>query len=548
MHRTSVPQESSFLMGLANDTPCSWKEQMEDRMRRLEAAVLQSNGSHNVIPNQVTTVDVPMNDQPRLISADQSTPSRQHSDRPGKVTLNLSCSLGAFPAASITDVTFVDDGLDPSVRPDLISCNVISLASAVDCFAFYKDYLDQYMHYLFSESDTLATVRARSSFLTVAICTVASFCTGSGEYEACLKVFTTEVSRKLFADKYVFDDVRALAIGALWLNDISSALNGLAVRIGTQLDLHRCITKMPFTKLECHDRTRLYFQVYLCDHHCSLIYGRPPMTTEFRSLKGPGAFLQSEFSSQTDLNLISQVEFWSINRRIYHLFGSDIESEIVNQRSIEFGRLNEALDKWREDWKEIVGMSPRIFDLYFSSAKLYLYSHVFRGPSLAQSPAGINGTENLAQHATDAALQVLHCAVDGTEDPSWLQKLPFYFGTMIAFACVCLIRTSLQESREESVRTSEIVLYLSRLSQILQSTAMDSSSSHPLANIAKSLESATKEREQPANADANAVNGEDTLDFGFDFDMFANNPFNLTFPGGEDNWMFCPDQIDTSQF
>lgn len=272
------------------------------------------------------------------------------------------------------------------------------------------------------------------------------------------------------------------------------------------------------------------------------------MTTEFRSLKGPGAFLQSEFSSQADLNLISQVEFWSINRRIYHLFGSDIESEIVNQRSIEFGRLNEAVDKWREDWKDVVGMSSRIFELYFYSAKLYLYSHVFRGPSLAQSPAGINGAENLAQHATNAALQVLHCAVDGTEDPSWLQKLPFYFGTMIAFGCVCLIRTSLQESREESVRTNEIVLYLSRLSQILQSAEMDSASSHPLANIAKSLEAATKEREQPSNADANAVNGDDVLDFGFDFDMFANNPFNLTFPGGEDNWMFCPDQIDASQF
>jgi hypothetical protein len=272
------------------------------------------------------------------------------------------------------------------------------------------------------------------------------------------------------------------------------------------------------------------------------------MTTEFRSLKGPGAFLQSEYSSQSDLSLISQVEFWSINRRIYHLFGSDIESEIVNQRSIEFGRLNEALDKWRQDWQAVVMMSQRIFELYFYSAKLYLYSHVFRGPSLAQSPAGINGTEDLAQHATDAALEVLRCAVDDIDDHSWLQKLPFYFGTMIAFASVCLIRTSLQEGQDNDSRTHQIVRYLTSLSQILQASEMDESSSHPLANIAKSLEAATKDRAQSADQFVNGTNSEDMLDFAFDFDMFANNPFNLTFPGGEDNWMFCPEQIDTSNF
>ena len=521
---------------------------MEDRMQRLEDALLQGNRTHSTLQTGFATIDVPINGNGTYFESNQITQPQPNNDRPGKVTLNLSCSLGAFPAASITDVTFADDALNPAVKPDLISCNLISLAEASEYFAFYKENLDVHMHYVFSANDTLASVRARSSFLTAAICTVVTYCTGYTTYKNCSKAFTNEVSRKLFATEYDFDDVRALAIGALWLNDISSALNGLAVRIGTQLDLHRCITKMPFTKELCHIRTRLYFQVYLCDHHCSLIYGRPPMTTEFRSLKGPGAFLQSEYSSQADISLISQVEFWSINRQIYHLFGSDIESDIVNQRSIEFGRLNEALDKWRLNWQTVVTMSQRIFDLYFYSAKLYLYSHVFRGPSLAKSPAGSVGTENLAQHATDAALEVLRCAVDDTDDQSWLQKLPFYFGTMIAFACVCLIRTSLQDGQEINNRTNQIVRYLTSLSQILQSSAMDQSSSHPLANIAKSLEAATKDRPQSANQVVDGTNAENMLDFAFDFDMFANDPFNLTFPGGEDNWMFCPEQIDISKF
>ena len=83
------------------------------------------------------------------------------------------------------------------------------------------------MHYLLTEDDSLASIRERSSLLTTAICTVATFCMGSKEYHQCLKMFTNEVSRKLFSDKYEFDDVRALCIGALWLNDVSSVLNGL---------------------------------------------------------------------------------------------------------------------------------------------------------------------------------------------------------------------------------------------------------------------------------------------------------------------------------
>ena len=200
---------------------------MEDRMRRLEDALLQSNGITNILPSNIATLDVPMSEATSLINSNSITGTPNISDRPGKVTLNLSCSLGAFPAASITDIAFTDNTSDPSFRPDLISCNVISLTSANEYFVFYREHLDHHMHYLFSDNDTLATVRARSSLLTAAICTVASFCSGSRDYQNCFKAFTDSVSRKLFADKYDFDDVRALAVGALWLNDISSALNGM---------------------------------------------------------------------------------------------------------------------------------------------------------------------------------------------------------------------------------------------------------------------------------------------------------------------------------
>ena len=96
-------------------------------------------------------------------------------------------------------------------------------------FAFYKSQLDPYLQHVLAENDTLDIVRSRSPILTAAICTVAAFCTDSPGYDASLKCLKDEVARKVFAVKYEFDDVRALCVGALWLRDISSALNGLGM-------------------------------------------------------------------------------------------------------------------------------------------------------------------------------------------------------------------------------------------------------------------------------------------------------------------------------
>ena len=253
--------------------------------------------------------------------------------------------------------------------------------------------------------------------------------------------------------------------------------------------------------------------------------------------------------------LISQVELCSINRRIFNLYGSDIESTIVTERFTELSRLNDALDKWNEDWRDAITLgdkvashSQHLFDVYLDSAKLYLSSHVFRGPSLAASPAGSSETEDLAGYAAESALSILRCAVDGQEDNSWLETLPCYFGTMIAFTCVCLIRTSLSTDSPTDSKTNEILRLLHRLAQRLQVSHLASSTTHPLSNIAKGLEAAIKERNQSFQQTQSEMNSNGMYDFAFDFDMFANDPLNLSFPGPEDNWMFCPEQMAPTIF
>ncbi|KAF7530503.1 hypothetical protein PCG10_000003 [Penicillium crustosum] len=441
------------------------------------------------------------------------------------------------------NLTLGDIGAISGRNPDPVSCGIIPQEIAEILFVFYKQNLDPCIHNTLGDNDSLSTIRARSPLFTTAICTVSAFCTGSKYYNTLLKHFTTQVSGKVFSSNHTFDDVRALCIGALWLNEVSTALNSLAVRISTELDLHRCITKMPHTKRACYDRTRLYWLVYLCDHHCSLIHGRPPLTRDFHSLRRPRDFLQSYYTNPSDLSLISQVELWSISSRVFDMFGADIECKATSQRSDKLEQLSDSYGGWLEEWLTMLSFtnasatfSRRVFDLYFHSAKLYLFSHIFRGssqdtklPKAGAEGGSDTGTDEFAHGAVRSALAIIKCIVDDDESSSWLGKLPTYIGTMVAFACVCLVKVSVQQGPYD-LQDEGIPGYLQRLVQVLLLSPVVNHPTHPLLSIARSLETAAA-----LAGCVNGVNGQDSLasidmrdldlDFGF-FDMFTSDASN----------------------
>jgi len=139
-------------------------------------------------------------------------------------TLNLASNLGIFPAASVGPGTSRDVAL-PTL--DIISQGVISITAAEHCLAYFLDHLNRYLHGILSEQVILSDLRARSPILTAAVCTVASFCSASDTYQSCYDAFVDQVSRMLFATRSSYDDVRALCIAALWLDDIGPTLSGL---------------------------------------------------------------------------------------------------------------------------------------------------------------------------------------------------------------------------------------------------------------------------------------------------------------------------------
>lgn len=163
-----------------------------------------------------------------------STPSsvRRQDNKTPENMLNLSCSLGSFPASSMLPSTAME--LEDPARPDLISSGHVSLKTATDSLAFFKLYLDPFVFHSVGFDTSLQELRSRSSLLTAAVCTVAAYCTSSEGYQTCLEALKLEASHRLFADNLnpnpnaaAWDDVLGLCIAAFWLSEVSANLVGL---------------------------------------------------------------------------------------------------------------------------------------------------------------------------------------------------------------------------------------------------------------------------------------------------------------------------------
>lgn len=307
--------------------------------------------------------------------------------------------------------------------------------------------------------------------------------------------------------------------------------------MATDLNLHRCITKMPHSKIECYERTRLYYVVYICDHHCTLVYGKPPMTQDFRSLKSPKFLLQSKFSKPEDVKLISQVELWAISSRVFEVFGADIEAAITTERVAELDALSRAIDLCRSAvlastsiGNDPSDLSQKLFELYIHCAKLSLFSHAFRGSSqrseMSSNPS--QGIEKFQRSALESALAIVQAVAGGNGIEGRLEALPSYIGTMVAFASVTLKKAIEKEPTTYYLEKEEVSAALGRLVEVFQAHAARLPTAHPLRSMARSLSIALKEYCQRGQDCSNVGFIPEALDETmFDFDNTGSNSLGL---------------------
>jgi hypothetical protein len=217
-----------------------WKERIEQRLDALENAQ-RPGGREDFSAAAVATTNSggtfnfsALPDATHV--GHQPVATSLPADSGDNTTLNLASNLGMFPAASVGTRTPRDT---TSSHLDIISRGVITLNAANHCLAYFLEHLNPFLHDILDPKDTLTDIRARSSLLTAAVCTVASFCSASDRYKACYDAFISQVSGMLFSTHNSYNDVRALCIGALWLDDISPTLSGL----GRFVYVLRCSTR-----------------------------------------------------------------------------------------------------------------------------------------------------------------------------------------------------------------------------------------------------------------------------------------------------------------
>jgi hypothetical protein len=308
---------------------------------------------------------------------------------------------------------------------------------------------------------------------------------------------------------------------------------------------------MPHEKRECYLRTRLWYLVYVCDHHFSIAYGKPPMTHDFEALNPTASFLDSKYATEDDARLVSQVEIWSIGTRVFETFGVDTDAPVSDRLVSQLRRFGIALDTWRVNWNERfnvnshVGNYPRKgVGLHFHFAKLYLCSHAFRGlHRTANTLFNMSSEmEEFANTTVLSAISILRIIVSDSEIQSHLNGLPLYFDTMIAFTVVFLLKIATRDSGNVRIDRHEVLSLVGQLNDVLKSLKPSFHRRHLLFSIATSIEKLLDRCLQPANQEtllrpsAHTHPGSETLEKVQDWMMSPSETFfinNYDFLGGQ---------------
>lgn len=321
----------------------------------------------------------------------------------------------------------------------------------------FKTSLTRYLYNTtIPEAATLYSIRESSSILLTAILLVSALHIPGKEavHKLCHDHLQALVSQVMFSPTPSLDDIRGLCIAAFWQPDLSWKLSGLCIRLATELNLHHAFYKCFYTaglssaqSKFYFDCARLWYLLYVLDHHFSIAYGRPPVTAELLPIRETQIFLKSQYATAADHRLISQVSLFITLSRAYDTFGTEPDRTLSADHAtlMTHDRFTESTTIWRDTWKSLLVRDPYIGDypakgalLHHGFAQLVLNSLALRGRSLESLETLPQSLQPLALHAVQAAHFILQYVM---EEPAYRESLvgiPLYLHSMIAFAAVFL--------------------------------------------------------------------------------------------------------------
>lgn len=356
------------------------------------------------------------------------------------------------------------------LEEDFISRGYVSLHEAEELFAYFSRTMNQLLWGgIVVPHRDLTSVRRASSLLTAAVLTVAALHipNRTETLNTCYNEYVSLVSSMALTRSHTLDDIRALCVGAFWLSDLSWKLSGHAVRIATEMGLHQSFHKMTRGHADQYERAQLWYLLYVCDHHFSIAYGRPPVIHEDAAIKNYEVFLQSRYVVPGDIRLMAQVALFVILTEAYRTFGSDTEQALTEE---DFGQLrvyNVAVDQWRLLWQPRSGVyipvscvvifltvffaadSPYVRTypskgvvLHYHFAKFQLNSLALRALSPTNTPVFSMDRKECANTAIQAAMACLNMVLEETDIRDVIVGVPIFTHTMVTFSAVFLLKVA----------------------------------------------------------------------------------------------------------
>ncbi|KAF7555616.1 hypothetical protein G7046_g6518 [Stylonectria norvegica] len=488
-----------------------WKSRMESQFRALYAAVVETqraldlpqlppfekapvDGGQGLPPKPSSVPDASSSRNSghlSVIKADITAMTRENSPRLETQSREDEGIVSA-PMESLFEVTKLrnirsDPGATAPLssnrdhEPDFIAQGKLSLQDAEELFSTFQGTLNAYLWGGISLlHDSLAATRASSGLLTAAILTVTALHARDNgrSFDICYPIFLELTSQSLFARYHTLDDIRGLCIGAFWLSDMSWKLSGLAVRIATELNLHQFSAEtLRDGKPERIERARLWYFLYVCDHHFSIAYGRPPVISENATITSHESVLKLPGVTQSDFRLHSQVAVFIILSRVFHTFGSDRNRLIASDEFEALRRYDVDLGLWREHWETRLDPDEHLAQypakgvvLHYHFARLQLFSTCLRG----LSPSGHYTISSERRHFIDIAITSASCALELILDDSDMGKavvgVPLYLLTTIAYACLFLTKISQWKLANFNMCHEDVILLLERTVDLLHNT------------------------------------------------------------------------------
>ncbi|KAL4897258.1 hypothetical protein BDV59DRAFT_87009 [Aspergillus ambiguus] len=461
------------------DDDGAWKSQAAATIQQLQAAVshLLRQGGHPDLATYPTgdsrNGPSPIASHPSSAYAyDESQPSPNHHSQAGPgVVMDVTREpsqepdlpdreLVPAPMRSLYEVTKLRNlRNNPVERPkltlleeDFISRGLISLHEAEELFAYFSRTMNQLLWggIILVHRD-LTSVRRASTLQSAAVLTVAALHipNRTDTLNRCYSEYVSLVSSMSLTRSHTLDDIRGLCIGAFWLSELSWKLSGHAVRIATELGLHQSYQKMIRGHSDQYERAQLWYLLYVCDHHFSIAYGRPPVIHEDAAIKNYETFLQSPMVVPGDIRLMAQVALFMILTEAYRMFGSDTEQALTEE---DFGQLrvyNVAVDQWRLLWQPRSSDSPYVRTypskgvvLHYHFAKFQLNSLSLRALSPSNTPVFSMDRKESANIAISSAMACLNMVLEEPDIRDAIVGVPIFTHTMVTFSAVFLLKVA----------------------------------------------------------------------------------------------------------